>query len=189
MPSDPGQFANLMGMDPGTNTFGLAWITVDVVTLEIASTQTLTLVADKMRPDPWYAQINCDRHARLQVLSRNISDVLKYVQPSCVVTESPFFNAKRPNAYQALVETIEMIRQTVYCYDWHMPLSYIDPPSVKRAVGAAGNAKKEEVQARVLRIAELNYQGSVPLEEVDEHSIDAIAAVYSKLIEFRRNRQ
>lgn len=188
-PHYPDNLATLLGMDPGTNNFGLGWITVNVETLEIVKTESLTLVADKMRPDSWYAEVNCDRHARLHVLSRNISDVLMYVRPSCVVTESPFFNAKRPNAYQALVEAVEMIRQTVYCYDWQIPVSYIDPPSVKRAVGAAGNAKKEEVQARVLKIAELNYQGSVPLAEVDEHQIDAIGVVYSKLIEFRRNRQ
>jgi len=189
MPRNPERIASLMGMDPGTNTFGLAWINIDVSTLEIVNTQSLLLVAEKMRPDPWYAEINTDRHARLQVLSRNISNVLHDVQPVCVVTESPFFNQKRPNAFQALIETLEMIRQVVYAYNWTQPLNYIDPPSVKRAVGAAGNAKKEEVQARVIKIPELNYQGSVPLEELDEHSIDAIAAVYSKLIEFRRNRQ
>lgn len=188
MPHHAEGACTILGLDPGTNTFGLGWLNCDIASLQILNTQSMLLVADKMNPSPWYAEVNCDRHARLQVLSQSLFQVLCYLRPVCVVTESPFFNSSRPNAYQALVETIEMIRHTVYAYDRCMSVNYIDPPSVKRAVGAAGNAKKEEVQSRVVALSELNYFGSCPLPQLDEHSVDAIAVAYSKLIEFRRNR-
>lgn len=188
MPYNAESIVTILGLDPGTNNLGLAWISFDAVTLQIVRTQSLLLTADKMNPSPWYAEIHCDRHSRLKTLQENILQVLHYVNPVCVVTESPFFNALRPNAYQALIETIEMIRHAVSMFDIYKSLNYIDPPSVKRAVGGAGNAKKEEVQRRVLMIDELNYQGQTPLGSLDEHSIDAIAVAYSKLIEFRRNR-
>lgn len=188
MPHSAESVVSILGLDPGTNTLGLGWINFDVSSLQIVNTQSLLLIADKMRPDPWYAEIHCDRHSRLKVLGENILQMLHYVRPVCIVTESPFFNPSRPNAFAALIETVEMIRQAVSQFDSYKSLNYIDPPSVKRAVGAAGNAKKEEVQRRVIMVEELNYQGSVPLASLDEHSIDAIAVAYSKLIEFRRNR-
>ena len=188
MPHSAESVATILGLDPGTNTLGLGWINFDVKTLRIVNTQSQLLIADKMRPDAWYAEVHCDRHARLQRLGQNILQMLRWIGPVCVVTESPFFNASRPNAFAALIETVEMIRHAVSEFDGYKSLNYIDPPSVKRAVGAAGNAKKEEVQSRVVKVEELNYQGSIPLASLDEHSIDAIAVAYSKLIEFRRNR-
>lgn len=188
MPSYSEDIVTILGLDPGTNTLGLGWINFDVQTLSIRDTQSLLLVADKMNPDPFYAEVHCDRHARLQVLYNNILEMLHYLRPVCIVSESPFFNSLRPNAYQALIETVEMIRHCVDAFDRYKSLNFIDPPSVKRSVGAAGNAKKDEVQRRVVALPELNYQGSIPLSLLDEHSIDAIAVAYSKLTEFRRNR-
>lgn len=188
MPYSSEGFVTLLGLDPGTNNLGLGWINFDPGSLSIINTQSLLLTADKMDPDPFYAEVHCDRHARLRILSENILQMLHWIRPVSIVSESPFFNASRPNAYAALIETVEMIRHTVSAYDWQQSLNYIDPPSVKRAVGAAGNAKKEEVQSRVMQLLELNYQGPTPLSHLDEHSIDAIAVAYSKLIEFRRNR-
>lgn len=188
IPHGVGDCATLLGLDPGTNNLGLAWINFDPVSLSILNTQSLLLTADKMNPSPFYAETHCDRHARLEVLYENILQVLHWIRPVSVVTESPFFNANRPNAFAALIETVEMIRHAVCQYDWQQSLNYIDPPSVKRSVGAPGNAKKEVVQNHVLLIPELNYQGTTPLSYLDEHSIDAIAVAYSKLIEFRRNR-
>jgi Holliday junction resolvasome RuvABC endonuclease subunit len=57
----------------------------------------------------------------------------------------------------------------------------IDPPSVKKAVGATSHAKKDEVKAALARLPDLNYNGPVPLEMLDEHSIDALAVAYCRL--------
>jgi Holliday junction resolvasome RuvABC endonuclease subunit len=126
------------------------------------------------------------RFARLHSHYVNLRMTFEYTRPVIVVCESPFFNAKRPQAYGALVETLSAVRRALWEYDPYMQLYLIDPPRVKRAVGAAGNAGKDDMRTAVLKLAqELRYQGPVPLECIDEHSIDAIAVGYSKLVEFR----
>jgi len=188
MPKHVDRIGTILGLDPGTNNLGLGWVQADLGDLRIQSTHSQLLVAEKMRPNPYIAQAMGDRHARLHVLQQNLLEMLFYLRPVCVVSESPFFNPRRPNAYEALVQTVDMIKHALYRYDDQMTLTFIDPPSVKKAVGASGNAKKEEVQSRIVKVEELNYSGSVPLSQLDEHSIDAIAVAYAKLTQFRRNR-
>jgi Holliday junction resolvasome RuvABC endonuclease subunit len=136
--------------------------------------------------DPLMIQSHSERFARIDTLGLNILDILRYHQPIAVVCESPFFNSKRPQAFAALIEATNMIRQTVWAYDRSIGLDLVDPPSVKRAVGAKGNAGKDDVHTAVTAIGELNYEGLLPLSSLDEHSIDAIAVAYSKLIEYRQ---
>lgn len=186
MPSDPEHLACIVGLDPGTETLGVGIITFDVRTLWIEKTTALTLKGSKCRMNPSMIESHSERFARIDTLGLNILDILHYHKPIAVVCESPFFNSKRPQAFSALIEATAMIRYTVWRYDPSIGLCLVDPPSVKQAVGAKGNAGKDDVQKAVLTIGELNYQGLLPLSSLDEHSIDAIAVAYSKLIDYRK---
>jgi len=186
MPADPDCLASIVGLDPGTDTLGVGIITFDVRTLWIDHTSALTLKGSKCRMDPMMIESHSERFARINTLGLNILDILRYHRPVAVVCESPFFNSKRPQAFAALIEATAMIRQTVWEYDRTIGLDLVDPPSVKQAVGAKGNAGKDDVHKAVLQIGELNFRGLLPLSSLDEHSIDAIAVAYSKLIEYRQ---
>lgn len=185
MPSDPEHLACIVGFDPGTDTLGVAVITFDVRTLWIEKTTALTLRGSKCRMDPMMVETHSARFARLDALGWNILELLRYHQPIAVASESPFFSSRMPGAFAALVEAVVMIRQAVWMYDPSVGVSLIDPPSVKQAVNAKGNAGKDVIQKAVLAIGELNYEGLLPLGSLDEHSIDAIAVAYSKLIDYR----
>ena len=53
---------------------------------------------------------------------------------------------------------------------------------MKNAVHAIGDAGKGLMRDKVIAIRHLlNYNGIVPLEELDEHSIDALAVAYTQL--------
>jgi Holliday junction resolvasome RuvABC endonuclease subunit len=65
-------------------------------------------------------------------------------------------------------------------YDPWKPLYRVDPPTVKKKVGAPGNADKNAVKQALLRLPDLNYQGETPLAMLDEHSVDALAVAYGK---------
>lgn len=78
-----------------------------------------------------------------------------------------------------------MLRQSVMQYDQWLPYYMVDPPTVKKAVGAKGNADKEEVKRQLLLIPEIVEKSLVDLSTLDEHSIDAIAVGYFLLNRYR----
>ena len=61
-----------------------------------------------------------------------------------------------------------------------LPLTLIDPPTVKKAVGAPGNADKLVVKNFVKMSSIINYAGDTPIDLLDEHSIDSIAVNFAQ---------
>jgi Holliday junction resolvasome RuvABC endonuclease subunit len=179
------QSAQILGIDPGSSTLGISCMSIDVHTLEIVCTQAITFTASKLQINPWMEQIHSPRFARISAHKENIKRILQHCLPVAVVCESPFYNPTRPQAYGALVETLDAIRQAVWEHDQCMPLDLIDPPTVKRCVGGKGNADKDEMKKLVLNLPDLNFIGPSSLLEIDEHSIDAIAVCYSKIMQYR----
>jgi Holliday junction resolvasome RuvABC endonuclease subunit len=94
-------------------------------------------------------------------------------------------NLRRPQAYGALTEVVSMIRSTVIDHDWFVPFSLVDPPTVKMAVGAKGNADKDGVMAAMKLIPEIT--ALIDCSTLDEHSVDAIAVGYCALVRLRLN--
>lgn len=187
MPNNAEWTAVITGIDPGTEMLGVADIYFNVKTFEIVSVNSTTYIGSKLNMDRWLAEIHNARFSRLRAHKENLAAHFMRVNSSCVVCESPFFNPRRPNAFEALVETVMTIRQAIWEYDLNLPLFQIDPPSVKKAVGAKGGADKDSVKNRILSIDELRLKffGPVLLHMLDDHSIDAIAVAYSKFVEFR----
>lgn len=179
--------ATVIGIDPGSETLGLAIIEFDVATLKIVNTQARTFVGTKMVDlDNWNGIIHGDRLGRIQAHKRNLLSVFRNVNPIQVCCESPFYSQRRPSAFGVLMEVLTAIRDAVLEYDSWKILFVIDPPTVKKAVGASGNAKKEVVREKVIELKELNYLGDTPIEDLDEHSIDAIAVAYCRFKMFTK---
>lgn len=174
----------ILGIDPGSETLGVACLSVDAHTLEVVNTQAITFVGSKLGMDPWMEGMHSARFARIAAHQENLKAIFRQTLPVSIVCESPFYNPRRPNAFAPLVETLNAIRRAVWEYDAQQPLESVDPPTVKNAVGAKGNADKDAVKAKVLTLP-LNFTGPIPLELLDEHSIDAIAVAYSKLVQLR----
>jgi Holliday junction resolvasome RuvABC endonuclease subunit len=186
LPANCTDRAHLISIDPGSNTLGFCLIEFSVVTYNIYSTQAMTFVGDKMNCNQWFAEIHGARFSRIQQHRENLYRQFITYLPIAVVSESPFYSSRHPQAFEALLEVVAAIRQALFDYDPNMTLDLIDPPSAKKAVGAPGNAGKDDVHNAVLRLHDLNYSGIVPLECLDEHSIDAIAVGYSKILQYRK---
>lgn len=185
-PRNASSVATIIGIDPGSETLGIARIDFDVVTLDIVRTTSKTFVGSKLEGMNWWlAQTHSERFARIEAHKQNLKNILFDCSPIIVACESPFYNSLRPSAYGVLVEVLGALHQA--CFEYHPDLAFtlIDPPSAKKAVGAKGNAKKEQMREAVLVLHDLKFQGPVSLGLLDEHSIDAIAIAYSKLQEFR----
>lgn len=158
---------------------GVAIMHIDLRSWTILETQAYTLNANKLDDlSDWTVNIHGDRFGRIQGLEDCLLRLFNETQPIAIVSEAPFYNPRRPQAYGALVETIAAIRRAVMYFDVWRELHLIPPSSVKNAVGALGNAKKEVIKEKVLQLVDLNYNGPVPLCQLDEHSIDSIGVAY-----------
>jgi Holliday junction resolvasome RuvABC endonuclease subunit len=171
----------IVGIDPGSETLGMGALRVDVVKLEIIESTAFTFVGSKLAKDTWFGDTHGARAERIAAHEDNLVEIFEYYRPNLVASESPFYSQFRPQAYGALTETVDAIRSALWRYDCWLSLFMIDPPSVKKAVGATSHAKKDEVKAALMRLPDLNYNGPVALEMLDEHSIDALAVAYCRL--------
>lgn len=182
--------ANIVGIDPGSQTLGLCVLSFDIVTLDIISTQAKTFYGDRLpQYDKFIATAHGDRVARILAHKQNIKELLYYYKPIIVASESPFFNTRRPNAFAALLEVLTMIRDSVIEYNPYQPLIGIDPPTVKKAVGAPGNADKTGVLSALVRISNSLKLDQKYINQLDEHSVDAIAVSYCAYVSQILNRQ
>lgn len=181
MPPGSSPIVSIVGLDPGSFNLGVAVILFNVETLQIVSTEAWTLSGIKLaREYPWYTNIHGELDGRIYAMQESFSKTLAYYQPLLVASEAPFISKKFPQAGLVLTRVVSAVRQAVMRYDMWKSLDIVDPPTVKMAVGAPGNAPKEVVKEKVLQIPDLHYNGTVPLHLLDEHSIDAIAVAYGR---------
>lgn len=186
VPMDSDPCVNLIGIDPGTTKLGVGLIRVDFLTRQIVSSDAFTLRGDWLVHGDWIPNIHGERYARIRALTETLVEIFIRSSAWRISSEAPFFNPRRPAAFEALVEILSGIRQAVHEYDPWQKLYTVDPSSVKNAVGAKGGSDKDIIKQSVLRLPDLHYQGTKPLAELDEHSIDALAVAYwSYLTTFR----
>lgn len=174
----------IVGIDPGSTTLGFSVLEYDARTLRIIRTYAYTFNADKMKLSDLDALSHSERYARIYALMQALYEAFLELQPTFVISESPFMAMRRPQAYGALVEVVFAIRSALREYDPAMSLDLVDPPSAKNAVGASGNAKKEQVAHAIKKILhQICFDSSasnITFDELDEHSVDAIAIAYSR---------
>lgn len=177
------QTFNILGIDPGTDTIGFSIITVNIDDLKIVSVTPWTeKVSRFLDEDSFEVQIHSAKYSRLRLISEKFSQVLTVYNPTVVASEAPFFNRLRPNAYAPLVETVFTLQRALHLWDDYKPLYMIDPPSVKKAVGAQARGDKDAVKKAIKLIKELEM---VNFNNLDEHSIDATAVGYCELLRLR----
>lgn len=190
IPLDSPTTALIIGIDPGTTRLGVGLIFVDLQTLKISHSIAMTISADKLVSSTnFVAKVYGDRYARIAAIKEALIDLFRFYQPSLVSCESPFINMRRPQAFGALTEVVFAIKEAVEEYNEYRGLDLVDPPTVKKAVGAAGNAGKDDMKKQLIKLDVLNYNGQVPLDQLDEHSIDALAVAYHRYLMINKEQQ
>lgn len=184
MPYASSSIVSLIGIDPGSDTLGVGILNLDITTLNIVSSQAFTLHGLQNARGSWTTEIHGDRQGRIESHRERLLQLFQSVQPLDIACESPFINRRRPNAYGALTEVVSAVRRAVMQFDIWKQLVMIDPPTVKKAVGVSGKTGgpdgKKLMQRAVLAMPEFCYNGHIPIELLDEHSIDALAVAYAR---------
>lgn len=177
----------ICAIDPGTDTMGLVVLDVDLMTSELDLVSAYTSSGLRMsRKAPDGFTVHGDRWAKLFMHEQNILHWLRTYQPNSLICESPFLG-RFPQAFESLVECKATIRRALTQYDAFMPLETIDPPSAKSAVGAlVKKGSKENVKESILKLTDLNNKTGIPLQTMDEHTVDAIAVGYYKYTLIRK---
>lgn len=184
LPTDGEATSCVVGIDPGTVKLGLSCITYRVDTFEITQVETITLDGSRLPHNEWLSRMYGDRAGRVKALGKWLHGYLVEKDPFGIACESPFYNQKRPNAYGALKEVICALRDNVWEYNIRKPMYLIDPPTVKRAVGASGNADKDAVKKAILGHPVLGDHIRKLAEMPDEHSLDALAVAFCLLRDY-----
>lgn len=172
----------VVGIDPGTNTLGVAVLDIQLATNEIALLDARTFVGQSML-DGYrkLAAVHGDRMARLMAHEDNLVRYFQTMTPHSIISESPFLG-RFPATFAALTECMTTIRRAVWRYEQELSLLLVDPPTAKMAVGLVirRGMDKEDVKQAILRLTALQNPTNLDLAALDEHSIDAIAVAFTR---------
>lgn len=172
----------VVGVDPGTNTVGFSVFEWSPVSRRIVKSMAFTMQGAKMIGDDAFIETHGERVRRVAIIRDNVYRLFHTFNPHYVAVEKPFFNAMRPGAFEPLLQSLAAVTDALWMYDPSMAIMPVDPPSAKKAVGAHGAAKKDDMLKAVTALSEtLNFDtflSARTLEQLDEHSIDALAIGY-----------
>ena len=186
IPIGSSNIGTIVGIDPGSSCLGLAILEFNIITNEIIRTTAKTFEANKtIDKKDFFTEIHGERFARIKSLKESILSALYSSKPVYIACESPFYCSRMPNAYGVLMEVLVAIKESIFEYDCSKVIQLMDPPNVKKSIKAKGNAKKEEMKTCLLALTEINYDGDI--EDLDEHSIDAVAVAYGCFKELYKN--
>ena len=175
----------IMGIDPGTDTLGVAIIDLDLDTYIPTVIFSQTLFGLKgSRNHLEYAETFGERQAKFYSNQKDLINIINQFRPTVVISESPYMG-RFAQAFEALVQCLMMIQSAINTFDPSMSLETIDPSNVKKAVGASGKTKaggeKNKTKEALLKLPNLINALPFSFDSLDEHSIDAIAVGCYKL--------
>lgn len=186
--SIPDEFAyRLLSLDPGTDTLGWCVFRIDVRTGDIEVEDAGTYHASR-RIDlnsTVYLEY-CTRTAKVQEQRGVVTQLLYEHEPHAVGCEVPFIG-RFAQSGMALSELYAAIQTAIIDYSPMVAFVGVDNRSAKLAVGAKvpskgekklGKKMKDVVREAVLNLIDLVPIGTVRIEKLDEHAIDACAVGY-----------
>lgn len=172
----------LLSFDPGSTMVGLAVSEFDddYTTMRVIHAETIDLVRLQRFSHDMYAQKHGERATRLHILSTVVWRSARAWKPCFFCSEAPYLG-RFPQAYAALVESIEAIHAGLRVYDALQPFPTIDPATVKNRVGVNGRSGDKELMRQAIQ-----QQGDLTLgidvSELSEHAVDAIAVGYAYFV-------
>jgi Holliday junction resolvasome RuvABC endonuclease subunit len=176
------RLCRVMSIDPGLNNIGICFIDLDLNTRSIKDITAWTLNNDRLNNHTYFVEeSHSERLTKLFKLRDAITYLLQNFNPAIVISESPFYNPARPSAYGSLVESINVIQTAVTDYNYNIMFRTVEPLLIKKVVGAKLSSDKDSVKKALQSISSIVSASRSNLDELDQHSIDAIAVGYTFL--------
>ena len=170
----------LIAIDPGLNNIGIAVYTLQLTPFRILSIDAQTIKEDRVCEDSYYSEEGAmDRYSKRK---RMVSALMKVIQahpPAYFISESPFFDRRKPSSFAVLTEVLVDIQDSVRELDDRIHMSFVSPQSAKKSLGVAGIKGKEIVREALSKQAELLAVLHPGMDDLDEHAIDSVVVGYS----------
>lgn len=178
----PLNLVSLLAIDPGLNNTGVAAFSIQIVPFKILKITAWTLKADRLVDDSGLDDEDyIERLHKRYTMGKALNKALEMFSPSLVISESPFFDRRKPGSFAVLTEVLTTLFDTVVAYNPSVQFSMMEPQLVKKSLGVAGIKGKEVVKEAVSKNEEIMACLETPMETMDEHAIDAVAVGYSWL--------
>ncbi len=171
----------VVGIDPGSTLLGFSVISVDLETGKRTLIFSKTLDASKViKTDSTFAIIRNKRDARLTFLAQEISTLLDLYCPHIVAAESAFARRFRISAFEALIETMAVIRATVWQHSHVIKIYKIDPVTIKNHVGVSHiKTDKVDVENAVMKLYKSTAKCNT--ENLGPDAYDSIAVAHAAI--------
>lgn len=177
---DSYQQFDLVAIDPGLNNIGVAVFQFQTNPLKILTINAFTIkeerVEDRTCLDGEYIAEQVVKRTRMV---NAVLTVLKKVSPEALVSESPFFDRRKPGSFAVLTEVINDIFSGTLRFNNNIRISMVAPLLVKHTLGVAGQKGKEVVKEAMSQTQEVLEVLESDFDELDEHAIDAIGVGYT----------
>ena len=172
----------LLAIDPGLNNCGIAIFEIQVKPFAILSIHALTLKSERLIDDSCLDDDDfIERLHKRYKMGNALRSLLERYDPCIVVSESPFFDRRKPGSFAILTEVITTLFDTVVEYNTLIRFSFVEPLLVKKVLGVAGEKGKEVVREAMGKVEDVMTVLIDPLEQLDEHAIDSIGVGYTWL--------
>ena len=173
---------NALFLDPGLNNTGVSVYRIDQYDCKVLSIEAGTLKAIRLIDDSGIDdEVHEERVIKRLQMGRGLRAWLEIYRPDIVVTESPFFDRKKPNSFQILSEVLTTLYDEVLRYNRMVRFQKLAPQAVKKSLGVAGIKGKEIVKEAVEKTPLIMEHFSRGIDHLDEHAIDATAVGYAWL--------
>lgn len=174
---------NLISIDPGTDTVGVAVLTVCATTFDLLQIEAIGLEASR-HIKHGYTPFE-ERDLRLDWIERVLTEIFFAYNPLAVAAESNFMKKKTISAYGPLVESVARIRRALSNFNRNRGLYMVTPQEGKFSVGAERTSKADTLLPFVVKALGHIYKGDIPIEALDEHALDGMVigkALYDRLL-------
>ena len=169
---------SILSIDPGLSECGVARF--EFADGKISSILPLTFVNSRIRFESGFThEAHSDREDRVQKLKLAYRSVLEQARPSLICCESPFYNPRMPSAFGSLTEVVSLLRSETFEFNPHIPFLTYSPQEVKQTFKQSGKLGKLVMKEALAEDTFLMSKLLLPIENLDEHAVDAIAVGYT----------
>lgn len=177
---EPFETLTLMSVDPGLHNIGVCVYKVDLRTPKFLSINAFTLKSARVLDTSCLDDDSFTEQVRIRYSMLNaFEEVLRKEMPDRVVSESPFFDSRKPGSFAILSIIVEGLFDRAVKVNPNTSFSLLAPQLVKSALGVAGIKGKEVVREAMEKTDSIMSVLETPIETLDEHGVDATAVGYA----------
>lgn len=164
----------ILAIDPGLHKCG-----VSIINLDVHGTPTI-LYADTiftkvgLKKQNHLIELHGERQVRLMFLAEKIRMLLSTYTPDITASEIPFWNPKRPGAFQSLVEVVTTVSNTIFSYDCTIPFERVSAAVIKERLGVSGSSGDKALVKEAIQKLGIVYKDN-SIEPLGPDAIDSIA--------------